>query len=172
MGCDIHMHVEIRENNEWHYFQGDHFSLSDWEKEYTKKSKGNVPFDWRHYKMFGVLAGVRGEAIPIKEATYSLPEDVSDAVKLEWENDEGHSISHLTARDLYEFDYDKDIDTLTNKRRILFEKIKEKKWKYDSIDETYYDALGGPDSMFFTHVKELSELGDLDDVRIVFWFDN
>ncbi len=172
MGCDIHMHVEIRENNEWHYFQGEHFSLSDWEKEYTGQSKGNVPFDWRHYKMFAFLAGVRGTLTPIKEATYSLPEDVSDAVKNEWDDDNGHSISYLTARELFEFDYSKDIDTLTNKRRILTEKTKVKNYTYDSIEETYYDILGGPDAMFFTHVKELAELGDLDDVRIVFWFDN
>jgi len=172
MGCDIHIHVEIKTNNEWNYFTGNHFTLSDWEKEYSGTEKGNAPFDWRSYGMFGVLAGVRGDTIPIKEVTYELPEGVSQDIQGNW-NDwkgDGHSLSYLTARDLFEFDYNKDISTLTNKRRILFEKIK--KYKYNSINETYYDVLGGPDSMFFTHVKELSELGDLDDVRIVFWFDN
>lgn len=172
MGCDIHIHVEIKSNNEWHHFEGNHFTISDWEKEYTGNDKGNAPFDWRGYNMFGFLAGVRRDFTPIKEPTYEIPKDASKDIKQKWEDwkEDGHSCSYLTARELFEFDYNKDIDTLTNKRRILFEKIHKNVFHMEP--ETYYDILDGPDSMFFTHLKELTELGNLDDVRIVFWFDN
>jgi hypothetical protein len=184
MGCDIHIYVEIRKENKWELFELEHFTLSEWEKRTYKMEKGASPFDWRSYSMYGFLAGVRRSGVtPIKECKYELPKDVSNEVKnayIQWEDD-AHSASFLTLKELLEFDYNKDFTTLTNKRNVLVEKIFiEKEYSENDIehyynnkeDETYYDALGGPDSMFFVHLKELSELGHPDDVRIVFWFDN
>ena len=131
--------------------------------------------------MFGILAGVRASIHPIKNPTYKLPEDCSVEVKKNyevWEGD-GHSASYLTARELVEFDFNQDLrnsdqEQPISTRRVLLEKtiIESENFKDDELIYTYYDFIGGLDSMFFTHIKELAELGDLDDVRIVFWFDN
>lgn len=177
MGADIHVYVEVKLNDKWEYFSEKYFSTyyqSDIDKLIS-------PFDWRSYSMFSFLAGVRNscDVIPIKEPTYSLPEDISEYIKSEWEENwkgDGHSISFLTIRELIEFDYNKNIDSDTNSRRILVEKIPNNNTTYngnnDDFFSDYYDLLGGPDSMFFTHLKELCKLGSLDDVRIIFWFDN
>jgi len=183
MGADIHIFVERKRNNKWVRYTGNHFSLTEWERGYLGKEKGNIPFDWRSYGMFGFLAGVRARNIkPIKEAIGGIPSNASEYVKKEFERWEGggHSHSFLTVRELTEFDYNQDLrepgeNFSTNSRKTLFEKKTHRKNKdFDEDDEckTYYDYLGGPDSMFFIHLKELSELGGPDDVRIVFWFDN
>lgn len=179
MGCDIHIFVERKKNDKWVHYNRKHFS-SLWEKETGEKE--NSPFDWRSYGMFGFLAGVRYSYIkPIKEPAYTIPDDASEYVKKQfeqWQGD-GHSHSFLTVRDLIEFDYNQDLrepgdDFSINSRRVLFEKIHKKNTDFDleGMDKTYYDFLGGPDAIFFTHINELAELGGLDDVRIVFWFDN
>jgi len=180
MGCDIHIFVERKKNDKWVHYTGKHFS-SVW--GHAKEEKDNSPFDWRSYSMYGFLAGVRHSYIkPIKEPIYTIPDDTSEYVKKEFErwDGDGHSHSFLTARELLEFDYNQDLrepndDFSTNSRKVLFEKKAHRKntdFDEEEIDKTYYDFLGGPDSMFFTHVKELAELGEPDDVRIVFWFDN
>lgn len=181
MGCDIHIFVEIRKNDKWEYFNEDHFS--NVYSHIGESEKTNAPFDWRSYNMFSFLAGVRGGDIkPIKEPACDIPEDVSENVKNKkesWDGD-GHSHSFLTARELVEFDYNQDLrepgqEFSTNSRNTLLEKmiIEEEKDDYnDDNCKTYFDYLGGPDTMFFKHIKELSELGNLDDVRVVFWFDN
>jgi hypothetical protein len=83
-------------------------------------------------------------------------DDISD--------DNYHSHSYLTLRELIEFDYDK---TFWN-RRITFTGASLAKEGEGTII-SYRENLG---EFFFTHLEELKQLGDLDDVRIVFWFDN
>lgn len=174
MGADIHIYVEIRKNGIWELLEGNHFS-DQWN---DKNKKCSAPFDWRHYRMFAILAGVRGNNIhPIKEPTYELPNDASNVVKddyIKWAGD-AHSASFFTARELVEFDFSQDLrncnqEAPTYSRNVLFEK-RDVSDKYEN-PKTYYDFMDGPDTMFFKHIKELAELGNLDDVRIVFWFDN
>lgn len=185
MGADIHIYVEIKKEGLWEHFDGDQFTLDNYDKEQQKKIKGNTPFDWRWYQMFSFLAGVRGGLKPIKEAIYFIPKDCSEYVQSEWERWEGdgHSLSSLTARELCEFDYNQHPILGTTSRKVIFEKLvtqaqDEDDYPNDDDNEVfdYYNALGGADSHFFIHVKELEELGklvgNLDDVRIVFWFDN
>jgi hypothetical protein len=185
MGCDIHMFVEIRKNDKWELFKGDHFSMDAWDKDYYKKEKTSAPFEWRSYGMFAFLSGVRnGSGIkPIKEPIRILPNDASDDVKVEWTeiwDGDGHSLSCLTARELVEFDYNQDIrkegeNFKSNTRKVLTEIVPIPSLKKEITErvlaETYFEYMGA-NSMFFTHVKELSELGNLDDVRLIFWFDN
>lgn len=176
MGADIHIHVEIRKNGKWNKFTGKHFSSG-----YSyKEEKSSAPFDWRSYRMFGFLASVRDDDIrPIKEPTYKLPSDVSKGVFIEWKRWEGdgHSISFITLRELIEFDFNQNLRTpgqefSTNSKNVIFEKIYIPKFNDDWEVKTYYDIVGGPDGTFCKNIEELSELGGLDDVRIVFWFDN
>ena len=177
MGCDIHSFAEKKVNNKWEKI-GEHFSLGDWEKQHYKKEKGENPFDWRSYSMFAFLADVRNydHCEPVSKPK-GLPNDVCDEVKKEyedWECDD-HSASYLTLKELLEFDYDKVFwnrrisrttynengGSFTNGAAIAEER--------EGTHVTYREKLG---EFFFTHLEELKELGNPDEVRVVFWFDN
>ncbi len=141
MGCDIHIFVEQKINNQWIKIEAPIFTSWD-------GLPCNIPFDWRHYIMFAVLAGVRnyGNILPISNSK-GLPED-SFNINLHGCKDNYHSHSYLTVRELQEYDYDKI-------------------YRSDSIR----NALG---KLFFINLKEISDFAksDIDSVRIVFYFDN
>lgn len=167
MGCDIHSFAERKVNNKWEKV-GEHFSLGDWEKQYYKKEKGENPFYWRSYSMFAFLAGVRNydHSEPISE-TKGLPDDISDEVRDEYGDCWGyHSSSHLSLKELLDFDYDK---VFWNRRIYKNNNGASIAEEGEGTNVTYRENLGG---FFFTHLKELQELGEPDNVRIVFWFDN
>lgn len=150
MGCNIHSHAERRVGGKWEKVYGA-FTLDDFDKEYYGREKGDSPFDWRSYAMFGFLAGVRSHwCDPIIEPR-GFPSDACDEVRENYEGWYGfaHTPSFLTAKELLEFNYDKPI--------------------FEGYKETYRDNLS---EMFFVHIEDLSKLGDPKDVRVVFWFDN
>lgn len=162
MGCDIHCFAEKRnkETGKWEIVR-DRFTLDNYDKEYYNKEKGDQPFNWRSYSMFAFLGGVRNydRCEPLSHLR-GLPKDVSYEIKGEHEYwfDDAHSTSYLTSKELLDFDYDKS------------------KWsesetveQYNKKHTTYRDMLS---DMFFVHLNELKEIGDPEDVRIVFWFDN
>lgn len=175
MGCDIHSFAERRnkQTNKWEKVE-DAFSLDKYDKERLKKDKGGSPFDWRNYSMFAFLADVRNydHCEPLSEPR-GIPDDISDEVKQEyeyWEYD-AHSASFLTAKELLDFDYDKKFENWR-----VTKQTSPNCWDGASLAEegegkilTYREKLGG---WFFTHLNELKELGEPEDVRIVFWFDN
>lgn len=152
MGCDIHPHVEVKTNGKWEISTKDVFSLDDFDKKDYKKEKCNSPFDWRSYSMFGFLAGVRETCNPISDPK-GLPDDISEEVKKEHEymDMDAHSESFLTLKELSDFDYDKQVISSVNEIK------------------TYRDFLS---EMYFTHLSELKTLGEPENVRVVFWFDN
>lgn len=192
MGCDIHSFAEKRnkETNKWEKVENA-FTLGSYDKERMKKDKGDCPFDWRSYSMFAFLAGVRNYDCcePLSEPK-GLPDD-SEYLN-EWKESDGwggettrkaeildndyHSYSHLTLKELMEFDYEK---TFWN-RRVIRTTYREDGSVSGSngaclAEEgegeiiSYRNNLG---EMFFTHLEELKSLGEPDDVRIVFWFDS
>lgn len=172
MGCDIHSFAEVKRNNKWEKVNN-HFSLDDYDKKYYSKEKGDNPFEWRSYSMFAFLAGVRNydhcDPLSIPKG---LPEDLSDEVKQYYEylKDYAHSASYLTAKELLEFDYDK---TFWNRRITKTEGNYSNGAALAEEGEgkvlTYRENLG---EWFFIHLNELKELGEPENVRIVFWFDN
>lgn len=150
MGCDIHSHAERRVNGKWEVVK-DAFTLDDFDREYYGREKGDSPFRWRSYSMFGFLAGVRSHwCNPIVEPR-GFPDDTTDEVREDYEywGSDAHTPSFLTAKELLEFNYDKPV--------------------FKGSEETYRDNLSG---MFFIHLEDLAKLGNPEDVRIVFWFDN
>lgn len=154
MGCDIHSFAERKKNGKWEKV-GEVFSLDDWSKEYYKKDKTDSPFYWRSYSMFGFLANVRNydKCKPLAEPK-GFPYDASDEVVSEfdqWEFD-AHSASYLTVKELLDFDYDKTF--------------------YNEIDQKYISYRENLRANFFEQLEELKALGNPEDVRIVFWFDN
>ena len=175
MGCDIHSFAERRnkETNKWEKVE-DAFTLDSYDKERMKKDKGEHPFDWRSYSLFAFLADVRNydHCEPLAEPK-GIPKDVCEEIRSEWEmwEGDGHSASHFTAKELSDFDYEK---TFWNRR--VTKQTAPNCWNGASLAEegegtvlTYRENLG---EMFFTHLEELKALGEPEDVRIVFWFDN
>ena len=175
MGCDIHSFAEIRnkQTGKWEKVEN-YFSLDDFDKKYYKKDKGDNPFGWRNYSMFAFLADVRNydHCKPLSEPR-GLPDDVSNEIKDEcdrWGCD-AHSMSFLIVKELLDFDYEQKFW----KRRVT-KKVSPILFNGAALAEegegtilTYRENLG---EWFFKHLNELKELGEPDDVRIVFWFDN
>lgn len=102
MGCDIHMYVEIKKGKDWYNV------------DYFRRGYNNgdvyyhVPiYDSRNYALFATLANVRnyGNTEYIDEPR-GLPEDMTDYVRLEWDDTwywDGHSCSYLTLQELIDF---------------------------------------------------------------------
>ena len=84
MGCDIHLHIEVKVAGEWHQYAQPHLS--------------------RSYRMFHRMAGVRGpfDGVEPFAPPRGLPGDISLLTKLdagEWDGD-AHSHSWLSADEL------------------------------------------------------------------------
>jgi len=174
MGCDIHPIAEVRKEGKWTAVTADVFPFSEWDRKYYKKDGGSAPFDWRSYSMFAFLAGVRNldHCEPLSEPR-GIPDDASEEAKeLEafWECN-GHSHSYVTLQELLAFDYDK---TFGNRR--VTKQVGPNAWSGGELAEegegeivTYRENLG---PHFFAHLEALKALGEPQDVRVVFLFDN
>jgi len=158
MGCDIHPFAEIRQNGAWHLNTRKVFrnAYADCDEEpFTDK-----PFNWRGYGMFGLLARVRDyDVTPICEPR-GLPDDVSPEVD-----------SALEGRSLREPRGYFDVPSLHSHSWLTLAELQ-------AIDpQRPYDGCTGAEPLadylgegFFEQVAELAQLGDPDDVRIVFAF--
>jgi hypothetical protein len=225
MGCDIHMHFEVKENGEWKHL--------DWRKRFQKGtySDGSPQYDYnqifehplyigRNYNLFAILANVRngrgfagiltGSGFKPISPPRGLPGNVTPGVKAEsdsWGVD-GHSHSWLMLSEVLAFDYDGQGTTqygvVSEKEYLHFkENGKPDSWAGDvsgrSVEhvsnaemelilsgqiereeginyytrvqwtETYKASVGNE---WFNTLNHLRELGNPDNVRLVFWFDN
>jgi hypothetical protein len=83
MGCDIHIHVEVKVNGTWHHYS--HPSIA------------------RNYSLFARMANVRngGNIAPISEPR-GLPPDVTFTTKIDCDHygNDGHSHSWLSAKEV------------------------------------------------------------------------
>lgn len=192
MGADIHSFAEVKTNGKWVIVKDPIFY------DYGE-NKSTEPFGIRDYSVFGFLADVRNysNCEPISE-TKGLPDDseylntkldkperysysgydagIAYTKKGEIECDINyHSLSFLTLKELIDFDYEK---TFWN-RRITKTTIRPNGGKIingaalaeegEGAIITYREHLG---SAFFEDIEALKTLGNPEDVRIVFWFDN
>ena len=85
MGCDIHMHTEVKLNGQWECFGSPNVS--------------------RNYQLFGKMAGVRGVETSIADPK-GLPKDCSTVVKFcaDYWGSGGHSHSYLIATEIVELE--------------------------------------------------------------------
>lgn len=121
MGCDIHLFVEKRTKRGWQNRQGcrwhetpeHHERLVEVFQKQGRDIATLAPpstkpcFDpGRNYLLFSILAGVRGDGIPIAPPR-GLPNDVSARVFREAERygPDGHSHSWLTLAELQAYDW-------------------------------------------------------------------
>jgi hypothetical protein len=191
MGADIHIFAEIKKADKWERLTEKIFPDGD--------RKNDAPFDWRSYGMFGFLADVRNySSIPPLGELKGLPDDseylnaklekpssfnyryfdngTAYTRKEEIEKDaDYHSKTFYTLKELIEFDYDKTFEdlrytevtkmpnggTFSNGAAIA----KEGEGKI----VTFKEFLG---KGFFECIDIMKTLGEPENVRIVFWFDN
>lgn len=144
MGCDIHFYVEVRKGKNWE--SADRWSVdpSDGVPYIDDPDKF---YSGRNYYLFSILAGVRSydnAYEPICNPR-GLPSGLSKEVEDEcerWDVD-GHSQSYFTLAELLEIDWQK--------------------------NENWRNATG----RFVLHtLHRMRQLGDPENVRCVFWFDN
>lgn len=169
MGCDIHCFVEKKQNNQWSLIEGLTYNASGYDS--------NEPFDWRSYRIFGFFAGVRNysDITPLAPRR-GMPENLSEELKAnhhDWQWD-AHSHSWFLLRELLDCDYEQIVED----RRVSRE-IKTTNGSY--IDGGCTAEPGGGETMtlreflgdmYFAQLEELKALGNPDEIRIVFWFDN
>lgn len=81
MGCDIHLHTEVKINGVWHHY--------------------GAPSIDRSYQLFGKMAGVRGDTEPVSPPK-GLPPDMSPVTAfayVQWDAD-AHTASWLNAEEI------------------------------------------------------------------------
>lgn len=124
------------------------------EWEYVKDIN---PFQRRgDYEVYSFLANVRNynRCIPIDDPR-SLPINISyEVYKIYYEGRvDNYSESYLSLEEILKFDYEKDC-------RI---------GEDHEVVPSYKEFLG---ENFFKELEQLKTLGPIDDIRIVFWFNN
>ena len=144
MGCDIHMHAEVKIQGEWRYY-------------------GQIDLN-RNYAMFTYLAGVRpGRAgeddfEPISEPR-GLPEDATFMTQYHaneiWGFD-GHSHSWINADEIIEY------EAFLDRKGWLYPK-----GGFSPITGYLFGNNWGG---FKKYPEDYPD--DLEDIRFVFWFDN
>lgn len=163
MGCDMTSFVEVKTEGVWTLAPSVFPSID-------KENELGPIFNYRSYGMYGFLANVRNYSrVPvIQQPTYRLPDDCCDFIKL-YDRDEVHTISFLTLRTLCEFKYDQ----VFWDRRVT-KQTASGNWDCAALANegegqhvTIREFLG---EMFFIHLEILKTLGDLDNVRVIFWF--
>lgn len=194
MGCDIHSFAEVKRKNKWEKV-GDYFKLDEFDRKYYKKEKGDEPFGWRSYSLFAFLADVRNydhceplsklKGLPKNSEWLNAPcknpsmrsYETEKPFKIATNYDDiyndwnYHSLSYLTLKEFVEFDYEK---KFWNRR--VSKQVSPNHWNGASLAEegegkimTYKENLG---QSFFDVIEQLKELGEPENVRVVFWFDN
>ena len=172
MGCDIHIHIEYndtrnkQDKREWRC--ADWFRLN---KYYGKRGelKYNYVPVWKErcYDLFAILADVRNydNIEPISEPR-GLPLDVSKEVLKDYRDwgDDAHSASYLTLQELIDFvDNKKDTSNDVNLQYGIYYLTNLIKDIKDHVEK---------DGFIYNCIRVKLSCHTLNDVRIVFWFDN
>ena len=162
MGTYIHAYAERRSNGQW--FPASLSGLVTGDDHPAKL------LDGQNYTLFGWLADVRNYAkVPPLSLARGLPADVSEEIAHLADNarERGHGrFSWLGLRELVAFDYEA---TFENRRTGNGGSQYGDTYPVGLGEVvTYREAFG---QWFFDDIDKLKALGDIDDVRMVFWFD-
>ena len=86
MGCDIHLHIEVKIDEKWEHY--------------------SAPSVSRFYRMFEKMAGVRGSVNNAISPPKGIPSDISVITKLDYRRwqDDAHSESWLDLKEIQELD--------------------------------------------------------------------
>ena len=82
MGCDIHVHTEVKINGVWHHY--------------------SIPRVRRNYMLFGKMAGVRNRTVDPISLPKGLPEDATFLTEFDSNRygSDGHSHSWLSSEEV------------------------------------------------------------------------
>lgn len=171
MGCDIHMYVEFKREN-WPkdagWKCGDYFSIVDPTNPQEEPVHIGL-IEWRSYSLFAVLANVRNryceDAYPYISMPKGLPNDVTEYVRREYESwgIDAHSCSYLTMREIITFN-ERECPKNDFGQEILKPLIDRLIQRADELGVIYDFEIDHP-------LKD-DVLERLENIRIVFWFDN
>lgn len=144
MGCDIHLHIEIKIDGQWHHY--------------------GTPHIQRSYKLFGKMAGVRCDNpnVAIIQPR-GIPDDITLITRIEWEDGESyHHPSWFGGKEIAE------LEDWLNEQGGQREEL-DLEW---NILNTFLfgNSFAGP----YKYYQNKAKLGKhtLEDVRFIFWFDN
>jgi len=145
MGCDIHMHIEVKVESKWEHYA--------------------APWVRRSYSLFEKLAGVRGEIENAIVAPKGLPYDMSIITRKafeKWEED-AHSESWLSLEEICKLE-----EWLDDKNKNDVEY----RWKIYDLERDVLNTFceGYSFAGILRYPEEKPEW--IEDVRFVFWFDN
>ena len=148
MGCDIHLHIEVKIDGIWHHY--------------------GAPSIDRNYRLFEKIAGVRGDITNAISPPKGFPVDATTLTNIVYQNEEcdAHSVSWLGVEEIMKLE-----DWLKSIPR----KESDSYAKYDLEHGILRMYLGGSS---FTGWKRYPEDGSplspamVEDVRFIFWFDN
>lgn len=142
MGCDIHLHIELKIDGRWHHY--------------------GAPDVARNYELFGKLAGVRNTEVTPISPPKGLPGDLTLITQLSyavWKPD-AHSMSWLGTDEIMQLEdwcYRKQAESWSD-------------WALElSVIHTY---LGGSTFTGWKKYPADGNPFNVEDVRFVFWFDN
>lgn len=150
MGCDIHLHSEVKRNGKWR-----HHSEAKIERNYALFAKMANVRNW---------AGANPQIVPISQPK-GLPEDVTELTKLHSEKCgiDGHSHSWLNAREISE------LHKWLRDESIPKEWFGEDAWRFECDNFPYF--MGNHLNGFIDYPEDWEGYG-VEDVRYVFFFDN
>lgn len=142
MGCDIHLHIELKIDGEWHHY--------------------SAPSVDRSYPLFQLMADVRGaweELKPVSKPK-GLPNDITKITELCSRRDNYHDHSWLSAEEI----------TILYERWQAWQ-ISEgrKQWDNDLDLPGKFSYFEGNS---WIHFRPGENLKGVEDIRFVFWFDN
>ena len=149
MGCDIHLHTEVKINGKWHHY--------------------GCPSVSRSYLVFSKMANVRNNhgVDPIAEPR-GIPSDATELTKFDCERwgCDGHSHSWLSAEEIAAlYDYiNEDLELYGCRFKHL------KWWPEENFGYFFGNTWGG----FWKYRNDPGSgtPDGVEDVRFVFWFDN
>lgn len=154
MGCDIHLCLEKKHDGVWVGINS--FSWEVLSALSAPLHSVHFPARERHYDLFAALAGVRGDGPEAK----GLPEDMSSLTMMLTDEigGNGHSrtwYSLKEAAEIYELVCDGPQAAQRVAGKLLNEKTTPAMTKYFGIQAEYFD-----------------DPKEIDNYRVVFWFDN
>lgn len=198
MGCDIHVRIECRDGmGNWHKVPFHTQYDVDCPSKYSPVEENSILVDGlnrRNYNFFAVLANVRNETwsdrIPPIAEPRGLPSDLSgrgvdaDGCHMgsdyDWEFGD-HSLSYITLQELLDYSWDQIIinrgfvsDEFVNGWDGKTPPSSYAGWSNRGQQVEWQNTVKG---MVGAHIFEsiiptLRQLGDPEDVRLVFGFDN
>lgn len=146
MGCDIHLHIEVKINGQWEHYAH--------------------PLIDRNYRLFALMAGVRNrDDITPVSLPKGLPDDITPLTRYDaedyWGRD-GHSHSYFTKEEIAELE-----------DRIVAEGLLKDQWRLE-MDIWHCYFLGSSFGSIVKYPEDWRRPNRraITDVRFVFWFDN